>query len=280
MQYDVNVKRHVVWVLTVLLLCNRWALAEGCRLQVGHFEGFDSLSNLEKSDRFFDDSCLIQILSDFDDQGIALPGSDGSPGKGDSFFTADSNAISLARVVFRVNGGERFHYDGTFLLDTMLSADRLPDHRLFIRVWNAPNFAAATSYWDSPLYDLLPGPQQVAFSRDRWTGHDFHPNATSRLLESAKRNSSLLPHDSSLSVYPNPFNAETQIHFALPNDAHVRIIIYDVLGRAVAILQNETLKAGDHSIRFNAASLSSGIYFMSLMADHQTQLTQRVMLIR
>jgi hypothetical protein len=66
--------------------------------------------------------------------------------------------------------------------------------------------------------------------------------------------------------YPNPFNPTTTIQFALPKSGNVTLVVYDVLGRAVANLVNENLNAGYHTINFNASSLSSGVYFYRLSA--------------
>ena len=67
--------------------------------------------------------------------------------------------------------------------------------------------------------------------------------------------------------YPNPFNPSTTIEYALPIDARVTLGIYDVLGRLVAELVNGQVAAGYHVVSFDAAHLSSGIYFYRLNAD-------------
>jgi M6 family metalloprotease-like protein len=66
--------------------------------------------------------------------------------------------------------------------------------------------------------------------------------------------------------YPNPFNPETRIHFELPHDGHVRLVVYDVLGREVATLVDEVTKAGRYDVAFNATNLASGVYFYQLQA--------------
>jgi hypothetical protein len=61
--------------------------------------------------------------------------------------------------------------------------------------------------------------------------------------------------------YPNPFNPSTTIRYELPQDAHVALVISDVLGREVATLVNETKGAGFYAAEWNAATVASGIYF-------------------
>ena len=64
--------------------------------------------------------------------------------------------------------------------------------------------------------------------------------------------------------YPNPFNPVTAIQFDLPQQGHVTVCIYDILGRKVATIMNQRLNAGQHEIQFDAAGLASGIYFYQI----------------
>ena len=61
--------------------------------------------------------------------------------------------------------------------------------------------------------------------------------------------------------YPNPFNPSTKIDFALPKDGNVSLTVYDNSGKMVSSLVNGFKTAGYYTINFNAAGLSSGIYF-------------------
>jgi hypothetical protein len=65
--------------------------------------------------------------------------------------------------------------------------------------------------------------------------------------------------------YPNPFNPATYIDFELPFDGKVYIVIFDITGREVKTLLNESRTAGFHTIRFNASDLSSGMYFYRIL---------------
>lgn len=66
--------------------------------------------------------------------------------------------------------------------------------------------------------------------------------------------------------FPNPFNPTTVVRFQLPAVSHVRLVVSDLLGREVAILMNEMKAPGNHSVRFDATGLSSGVYFSRLTA--------------
>lgn len=65
-----------------------------------------------------------------------------------------------------------------------------------------------------------------------------------------------------LSSYPNPFNPSTQIQFTVKQASVVSLKVYDMLGREVAILVNETKNVGTYSVNWNASQLASGIYFV------------------
>lgn len=79
--------------------------------------------------------------------------------------------------------------------------------------------------------------------------------------------------------YPNPFNPTTTIKFALPVDAKVVINVYNVVGQKVAELANGEFEAGYHTVQFNAAGLSSGIYFYKIEAGKFTAV-KKMMLIK
>ena len=70
--------------------------------------------------------------------------------------------------------------------------------------------------------------------------------------------------------YPNPFNPATTIRFALPCAAHVDLVVYDVLGREVAVLARGLYEAGYHGLRWDASDQASGLYLARLSARDQS----------
>jgi len=66
--------------------------------------------------------------------------------------------------------------------------------------------------------------------------------------------------------YPNPFNPITNIEYKVPNNAFVRLAVYDVLGKEMRTLVNETKSAGSYKVTFQASDLPSGVYFYKLTA--------------
>ncbi|RCK73977.1 MAG: 5'-Nucleotidase domain protein [Ignavibacteriae bacterium] len=89
-------------------------------------------------------------------------------------------------------------------------------------------------------------------------------------LELKAGGQNLIPKEFSLSQnYPNPFNPSTRMTISLPKDAYVKMSIYDILGREVALLVDKQMEAGTHQVEFNVNSqnmLPSGIYFVKLSA--------------
>lgn len=80
--------------------------------------------------------------------------------------------------------------------------------------------------------------------------------------------------------FPNPFNPVTNISFDIPTDEKINLKIFDVTGREVAVLINNELKsAGQHLIKFDGSSFSSGVYFYMLSAGNFKE-TKRMMLLK
>ncbi len=79
--------------------------------------------------------------------------------------------------------------------------------------------------------------------------------------------------------YPNPFNPATVIGYQLPVSSEVRLEVYDMLGRRVAVLENGMRTAGRHQVAFDASSLSSGMYFYRIQAGEFAE-TRKMMLVK
>jgi len=79
--------------------------------------------------------------------------------------------------------------------------------------------------------------------------------------------------------YPNPFNPVTNIKYQIANNSFVSLKIYDILGKEVATLVNEKLKAGIYEAKFDAGNIPSGIYFYKLVSDSYSE-TKRMVLIK
>lgn len=78
--------------------------------------------------------------------------------------------------------------------------------------------------------------------------------------------------------YPNPFNAGTTFRFDLPEKSAVKLVVYDVLGRAVATVFSEGMKAGRQKINWQPENLASGIYFYRLKAGKNSRIGRLLLL--
>ncbi|MBL8017153.1 MAG: T9SS type A sorting domain-containing protein [Ignavibacteria bacterium] len=78
--------------------------------------------------------------------------------------------------------------------------------------------------------------------------------------------------------YPNPFNPSTNILFSLQRAGHVKITVFDVLGRTVSNLLDKEMETGDHSVTFNAENLNSGVYFYRVETPEGTEIQKMVLM--
>jgi hypothetical protein len=78
--------------------------------------------------------------------------------------------------------------------------------------------------------------------------------------------------------YPNPFNPSTVITYSIPISSKVTLTVYDVLGKLITTLVNENQEAGNYSVNFNAAGLSSGMYFYKMQSDNFVKINKMLLL--
>jgi hypothetical protein len=83
--------------------------------------------------------------------------------------------------------------------------------------------------------------------------------------------------------YPNPFNPVTTIQYDLPEDSHVNMVIYDILGREVKTLLNQSEDAGYKSVRWNGMNnsgqnVSAGMYFYKLETSGYVKVNKMILL--
>jgi len=79
--------------------------------------------------------------------------------------------------------------------------------------------------------------------------------------------------------YPNPFNPITAIRYDLPVSSDVKLEVYDIIGRRVAVLVNDQVQAGRYTIHFDASGFASGVYFYRLQAGSFVQ-TRKLTVIK
>lgn len=80
--------------------------------------------------------------------------------------------------------------------------------------------------------------------------------------------------------YPNPFNPVTVISYHLPVVSKVYLKIYDVLGKEITTLVNETKEPGIYQVEFDASFLPSGVYFYQFQAGSGFTMTRKLLLLK
>ena len=87
-----------------------------------------------------------------------------------------------------------------------------------------------------------------------------------------------------IDAYPNPFNPSTKIKYYLPEEAFVKLKVYNLLGKEILTVVEKNQQTGFYEYTFNAGDLSSGIYFYKLsavnFAGKETVQTRKMTLIR
>ncbi len=132
-----------------------------------------------------------------------------------------------------------------------------------------------TSY-DLTLGQVLPGNTQYNFrgilDNFRLYNRALSETEISSLYDSEttlRENSApLLPESFLEQNYPNPFNPVTTIRYRVKKKGHVKLSVFDCQGRTVQILKDEEQMPGSYSVQWNAANVSSGVYFYRLQIDN------------
>jgi hypothetical protein len=79
--------------------------------------------------------------------------------------------------------------------------------------------------------------------------------------------------------YPNPFNPVTTIPYSVKTTGHVKLAVYDLMGKEVASLVDGTQSAGSYDATLNGMNLVSGVYFYKLQTADQT-VTRKMTLMK
>ncbi len=212
----------------------------------------------------------------------------------DEFDERNGEASSTRTLIFDVQ-----ELDDPVFLDAWYGSTTATDHNLYIRgdkLYEA-NYTAGLRVMDIS-YDrgLSPGAiREVAYfdvypaSDEPYTvgAWSSYPWFESGIIAVSSRVGGLFILAPSLSVgvsaeseelpaevkltgnYPNPFNPETTIRYALPQAGKVRLVVYDLLGQEVAILVDGSRPAGHHTVRFDGDDLPSGSYVYRLQVGEE-----------
>lgn len=218
----------------------------------------------------------IEIVSDsaklvYSDVAIVEPGADGS-----IFGTPEFNDY----VIVEGNKGNGWiplseGYDASFDEDWL---NVWPDYGNHANLFRKHELELNTTFdiGDTVLVRFR------LFSNDTVTGFGWVINDID-IQNKTTTSNEVLPQKSDFSLYqnyPNPFNPTTSISFELPVSTNITLKVFDLLGREVSTLVDETQSAGVHSITFDASAFSSGIYFYQLQLENGLTKTNKMTLIK
>jgi hypothetical protein len=101
----------------------------------------------------------------------------------------------------------------------------------------------------------------------------------SEMITDVERRELLPPSFALEQNYPNPFNPNSNIRYQISEFRYIKLAVYDLLGREVAVLVNERKAPGKYEVNFDGSNLAGGVYFYRLQAGDFTQ-TKRLLLLK
>lgn len=170
--------------------------------------------------------------------------------------------------------GENSIEQGKFYIRLMLWGDDnsypVPGEKIFLRIFNSNKLNHAEYYGNSQLFSIHKVSKQF-----------FNPEIIEvRELKSTSQYATNLEKISEFGLsnnYPNPFNPVTNFSYSLPEDAAVKLIIYNSLGEQIATLVDEFKNSGEYYVQFDAHSFASGIYYYKLTANNFVSIKKMLM---
>ncbi|RPH92533.1 T9SS C-terminal target domain-containing protein [candidate division KSB1 bacterium] len=110
--------------------------------------------------------------------------------------------------------------------------------------------------------------------------HVYNIDGQSVIVEATPMTGAEMPSEYGMAQnYPNPFNSETRFSFSLANDGLTTLKVFDVLGREVAAIVNDNLKAGTHTYNWSAEGLPTGVYMYTLTSGEFT-VTKKMLFLK
>jgi len=199
----------------------------------------------------------------------------------------------MVKLLQDTNFTNELHTRYSFLRKTILSDESL--YHYIDSIYTLVNEAQVRHYQRWPILGINVGTPEVDAQPTTFDGEitKFKNWISTRLTwldanmpgrdtqVTSVEGKSAMPKEFALSQnYPNPFNPGTKITYSLKSDGKIRLSVYDLLGREVAVpVNNERKTAGRHEVSFDAANLPSGVFFYKLQTESYRE-TKRMVLIK
>ncbi len=127
--------------------------------------------------------------------------------------------------------------------------------------------ANVTAYADNTVASETQYTYRVA-AYSTSTESEYSQEVTIKTIATSVEDAGSIPSDYLLlQNYPNPFNPSTVIRYDLPRESRVKIYVYTMLGKLVAVLKNDVQSEGQYELRFDESHQASGIYIVKIIAE-------------
>ena len=183
------------------------------------------------------------------------------------YYPSDGVGRSAPHDIFDVQAGNLFVSYQPYFTNDWFALDGSNDYHLLATSQATGHGFTPSASWTNPYFGSsnLPGDPNIgALGVKGTTAVNSHEVASSFALQQN---------------YPNPFNPTTTITFSIPTRSHVRLAVFDILGREVTLLFEGDREAGQYSHVWNAGGAASGMYFVRLEADRFTA-TKKMLLVK
>ena len=193
----------------------------------------------------------------------------------------DTNITGADISVFRISNDGQSHgiiSGGVFLNTPLSSLSGLANAYLYARIGNIYKGYSVSASSGAYIIDSLPqGFYQIICNRMGYptqTKYLYLGNINRGNINfyfgpilTGTQEGNEIPTEYSLAQnYPNPFNPATTFKFSVPAASHVKLTLFDLLGREVAVLVNSEFNPGVYKLDWNASNYSSGVYFYRIEA--------------
>jgi photosystem II stability/assembly factor-like uncharacterized protein len=171
-------------------------------------------------------------------------------------LTSFTSSVNKNNVMLRWTTGNEVNNSGFHI-----------ERRLTSGEWIDIGFVSGSGTISEPVeyefYDrnLKTGKYNYRLKQTDFNGNFEYFSLTSEINIAAPEKFALMQN------YPNPFNPSTKIAFNLPFESEIKLSVYDITGKEISVLVNQSLTAGFHEYQWDASGISSGTYFYRITSS-------------
>lgn len=188
-------------------------------------------------------------------------------------FAGEISDILYFDIPDLINNGWNYNWDTNAMCPYLIKEDSTQ----VITYENQQSVAMKCEY---VLNNEIGGVMIWALSYDNTeSGQELLSSINENYLSSINGKKNLNPAEISINTHPNPFNPVCHINFYLNASTFLEIVVFDIAGRKITLLNNKLFEAGSHVMEWDAREFSSGIYFISFKSSNRI-LNKKIMLLK